>query len=97
MAVIREVNKVFNERNYILKGEVTMKKETENGAEIKVEVIPKVESFWKRNKEKFVKAGYFVSGMATGVFLTVVGSKEIAGIHTHACKSEVPFEEGPAE
>lgn len=77
-----------------------MKKETENGAEIKVEVIPKVESFWKRNKDKFVKAGCYIVGVATGFFIgTVFTCKEIACEHVKAETElkDAPFEEGPAK
>lgn len=37
-----------------------------NGTEVHVEVVNKAESFWKRNRKKFIQAGEVVLGTVLG-------------------------------
>lgn len=41
-------------------------KKNGNGTEVHVEVVNKAESFWKRNRKKFIQAGEIVLGTALG-------------------------------
>ena len=74
-----------------------MEKNQKNGAEIHVEVVNKAESFWKRNKKKFIQAGEVALGTALGF---VVG-RATAGTNFKFGKDEIeapaveelPFEE----
>ena len=68
-----------------------------NGTEIKVEVVPKVQSFWARNKKKFIQAGEVILGTVVGF---AVG-RATAGINLQFGKDDIevpvtedlPFEE----
>lgn len=68
-----------------------------NGTEVHVEVVNKAESFWKRNRKKFIQAGEIVLGTALGF---AVG-RATAGFNFNFKKNEVvvpvtedlPFEE----
>ena len=72
-----------------------------DGAKIRFEVANKAESFWKRNKKKFIQAGEIILGSALGFIVgRATVNKSFFGVKMQPLEDldkelngEAPFEE----